>query len=218
METNIIVSGQDHTFRKTIMDAGIGVTSHTGTLSIKRISDGQYWDHDNNQWDGDSGEIFNDLNNTEGLGYFFLEILATSDFFDESLVDAYEILCTYRISNSTPAVVASFSESQYIRTGTPIDRQEIVDTLSLIPSADPLAPTSVSGMIQLANRVSKLAHDYDFVTYAKAVMFFFDEDYPFTGDPILWRYVYNASRGKPTQSSEIVFGDRVRDYSLVQPT
>jgi hypothetical protein len=204
-------------FGKTILDGGVGVSSHTGTVSIRRLSDGMYWDQTNDQWDGDSGEILNDLDATEGLGYFFMEALSTSNFFDSTL-DGYPILCTYKISDATPTVVAHFSEMQYVRSGVSINQTEIVDSLAIIPTEDDPYPTSVLGMIKMIHELGKFSIEYDLSTYTKAVMLFYDEDRTISGDPVYWCYVYNTTGGKPASIAEIAKRDRVKIFADVEPS
>lgn len=220
VNSKLIIEGKDYTFQKTIRIKGIPIdrTGKTCTISIFRFVDSLYWNASLNAWV--EGIVENSTDATLGYGMFAYTATASSDFFDTSLDNGYDILVTFTVTDDgTSATLYQDSEIMTIAKGTPLYNQEIANALSTIPEGDGFHPSSVNGMIQLVNQVSKHAIQYDFTTYTKAVMFYYDEDYDagFSGDPILWRYVYNASHGKPTASSEIVYGDRVRDYSLVQP-
>jgi len=62
------------------------------------------------------------------------------------------------------------------------------------------------------------AYEFDFSTYAKAVMLFYQEDRPFSGDPYAWCYVYNSTGGNPTTSAEIVKRDTVVLWATAEPS
>lgn len=66
--------------------------------------------------------------------------------------------------------------------------------------------------------INKLALYYDFATYTKAVILWYDIDRPFGAtDPIYWTYAYTAAGGKPTNSAQIALKDRIIRWIDAQP-
>lgn len=220
MLSNVIIEGKDHSFQKTILEDGLPIdrVGKTCTLTIQCLLDSYFWSPSDNQWLEGSVDIPTDASLGQGMWNYLAT--ASSNFFRTDLgVTEYEILVTFTvIDDGTSETVFQDSEIMTIAKGTPLSGQEIANALSSVPEGDGFNPLSVNGMLQLVNQLAKYSFSYDFSTYSKAVMFFYDSDYPFTGPAVLWRYIYNANHGRPTNSSEIVYGDPVQDNNLVQPT
>ena len=66
--------------------------------------------------------------------------------------------------------------------------------------------------------IDKLALNYDFTTYSKAVILWYDIDRPFsTAMPIYWTYVYTPGGSNPTDTAQIASKDRIIRWSEAQP-
>lgn len=218
MLSEIIVEGKDHIFDLTITQDGIPIDriENTATVSIKRLTDSSYWNVDSGAWE--EGEVFNAVDNTQGSGLYLLIILASSDFFEDlSPLTEYDIMTTWHVEDSDEVTVYEASTIRTIAKGTPIYKQDIVDALSLIPTEEAPAPTSIQGMIEFNKRIERCAYEYDFATYSKAVMLFYEEDRSFSGDPYAWCYLYTATGTDPVNVSEISKRDRVRLWTEAEP-
>ena len=66
--------------------------------------------------------------------------------------------------------------------------------------------------------VDKLTLEYDFTTYSKAVILWYDVDRPIgAATAIYWAYIYNSTGGKPVNSFQVCKKDRVIRWSEAQP-
>lgn len=74
-----------------------------------------------------------------------------------------------------------------------------------------VAPDNVSTLFS-AN-MDKYSIEYDFSTYAKSIMKFYDQDRPFVGNADYWCYVYKKDGTKPLDFTEIAKRDRVKPWS-----
>lgn len=65
--------------------------------------------------------------------------------------------------------------------------------------------------------LQKLALTYNFTTYSKAVILWYDMDAPLSGDPVYWAYVYNSVGGNPSTAAQITTKDRTIRWTTAQP-
>jgi hypothetical protein len=72
--------------------------------------------------------------------------------------------------------------------------------------------------IDLIDAALRMAIEYDFTTYSKAVILFYEDDRPLAGDPSYWAYVYTAAGGKPSTASEITKRDRLKTWVSGAPS
>lgn len=74
-----------------------------------------------------------------------------------------------------------------------------------------VAPDNVSTLFS-AN-MDQYSIEYDFTTYTKSIMKFYNQDRPFAGNADYWCYVYTKNDTKPTDFAEIAKRDRVKPWS-----
>lgn len=75
----------------------------------------------------------------------------------------------------------------------------------------------VSVPVTFAVDLDTTAIEYDFTTYSKAVMLFYNQQRPFSGNPIYWCYVYTAAGSKPSTAAEIGKRDQVIAWDVSTP-
>lgn len=72
--------------------------------------------------------------------------------------------------------------------------------------------------INIATGIHRYAIAFDFTTYSKAVMLFYSVSRPFGAtDPVAWCYIYTANGTKPSNTSETVIRDVVKNWADEQP-
>jgi hypothetical protein len=88
----------------------------------------------------------------------------------------------------------------------------------LLNTAIGVSPTTDSPYDMLKkSKYVFLAHQYsisfDFGTYTKAVVLYWDKDRPLTGNPDAWRYCYTSTGANPSSVAEIAQCDRLKYWA-----
>jgi hypothetical protein len=202
METILVAKLQVIPIMFQITLDGVGVTGQAPKVSIQRASDSYYY----------TGSIWQAapilLSMTEvgvtsfnGLYLYNFTMPNTDDRYTVRKINTGTYACDeYDTLVSTEKVMAASD----IRLAVGLSSASI--------------DTQLAGILKSVES-NRLAIEYDFSTYSKAVILFYDKDRAFGAtNPKYWCYVYKSNGGNPTTVSEISKRDRITLWTDTTPS